>query len=77
MKLINADALIEWLENNTDKESETVRQWFESFVRVLKRFPACGDAVAVVRCKDCKWYKQECVGFGADGFCSEAERRKS
>ena len=78
MKLIDADALIEWLKNNTDKESETVRQWFESFVRVLKRFPAAyGDAVAVVRCKDCKWYKQECVGFGADGFCSEAERRKS
>ena len=76
MKLIDADALVKWLKIATVKESETVRQWFESFSRVLDRFPAYGDAVAVVRCKDCKWYKQECVGFGADGYCSEAERRK-
>ena len=77
MKLIDADALIKWLGDNTDKESETVRQWFESFVRVLKRFPAYGGAVAVTRCKDCKHYPEICVGFGKDGYCSEAERRKS
>ena len=77
MKLIDADAFLAWLGEQTSGEEETVRQWFGSFERVLKRFPAYGDAAAVVRCKDCKYFGQECVGFGADGYCSEAERRKS
>ena len=76
MKLIDADALIEWLRGNTSGEDETVRQWFGSFERVLKRFPAFGDAVAVVRCKDCMWYGDECVGFSANGYCSEADRKR-
>lgn len=77
MKLIDADALIKWLGDNTKGEWGTVKQWFESFKRVLEKFPAYGGAVAVTRCKDCKHYPEICVGFGKDGYCSEAERRKS
>lgn len=75
-KLIDAEALKQWLKENTDGEDEAVRQWFGSFARVLDRFPACADAAAVIRCRDCKFYKAECYGFGDDGYCSEAEKRR-
>jgi hypothetical protein len=33
------------------------------------------DAVPVVRCKDCKWYKGCYMLENKDGYCSEGERK--
>jgi len=75
MKLIDADALIEWLGDCTEGDDETVKEWFASFTRVLWKYPEHPDAAIVTKCKNCAYYGVECVGFGADGFCSEAKRR--
>lgn len=47
----------------------------------LKSIPAA-DAVAVVRCRECIYWRGEndlckgiCIDFGADGYCSEGKRK--
>ena len=62
----------------------------KKMLKVLEAFSECDgvDAVEVVRCKDCTYYRQYADGrydcdnlYGMadayeDGFCSRAERRK-
>lgn len=75
MKLIDADAFVDWLGDCTKGDNDTVQEWFASFARVLLKCPGHPDAAIVTKCRNCKYFGVECVGFGADGFCSEAKRR--
>lgn len=90
MRLIDADALKEWVENVTESDWG----WQEMLDRIDAE-PTI-DAVPVVRCKDCKYYREgkllspqkfcfrlrgkggEAIGynFAEDDFCSYAERIK-
>lgn len=56
----------------------------EEFEEVLNYIPAA-DVVAVVRCKDCKWwhkggcaFRKDCTADlpSADDFCSHGERKE-
>lgn len=80
IRLIDADALSKRLQklwnihDDTDFANKDV--WHE-----LENAPAI-DAVQVVRCKDCKYYKENtlvCSRYGLedDDYCSWAERRES
>lgn len=53
---------------------ETYKEW-------LRTIPAA-DVVAVVRCRECIYWRGEndlckgiCIDFGADGYCSEGKRK--
>ena len=68
-KLIYADVLMAWLNDNYDDDEDI------SVTRVLEIIKEQPEAV--VRCKDCLMhgvcrFEQ---GLGLDGFCSQAERR--
>ena len=84
MRLIDADELkldLKWLE-------EYDPPVYHDVVSTIDEMPTV-DAVEVVRCKDCKWYKRkypwngniyECSYLEApmddDDFCSWGERRE-
>lgn len=75
MRLIDADAL------PIKFDGHTVSVWKND----IDNAPTV-DAVPVVRCKDCKWWKttehEKCVAYDAfwvtdpDDFCSWGERRE-
>ena len=73
-RYIDADALrADWLENG---ENEYVYDT-NAFLDSIDNAPTA-DVVDVVRCKDCKRYETCELGrlwLGADGFCSDGERR--
>lgn len=83
MRLTDADALGEKLETLMEKYAamgkQNVAQDYNFVLTVLACAPTV-DAVEVVRCKDCKsWkngdcYRQELTR--PDDFCSYGERRK-
>lgn len=99
MRLIDADALKEYItkayeemksEFKTDKYRDIAKLVTESFCMDIDEAPTV-DAVEVVRCKDCKWFKtnytwngSECKVCGIepygsigelDDFCSRGERK--
>lgn len=72
MRLIDADACIDYIRNNNQHAWEALA------------YAPTIDAVAVVRCKDCKWYNCNAC-FRDDGaenhrnsedFCSYGERKE-
>ena len=79
-RLIDADPFREWwLENG---ENEYVYDT-NCFLESIDEQPTI-DAVPVVRCKDCKWWKKAGCAFDtrckedipkADDFCSYGERK--
>ena len=88
MRLIDADALIE----NIIESIPDLRKFSTKTVgEVIDNTPTV-DAVPVIRCKDCKWYKTNYSWDGkehrvcvieayepvrkADDFCSRAERKE-
>lgn len=77
MRLIDADALVEAL-------NESGVPYRADVQGVLDAQPTA-DAVRVVRCKDCTYYKESyegafCSNTGAgmdeDGYCSDGERKE-
>lgn len=75
MRLIDADALIESIEQSKGKNAI-----YAQFVRAYTKGAPTVDAVPVVRCKDCflygeckaaKWY-----GENGNGYCSVGDRSK-
>ena len=92
MRLIDADALIDeikyitgqntimWFDDRKIKREQEVNM--EAFI---ERMPTI-DAVPVVRCKDCKWWREEtdhtCRKWGgasmrkANGYCDDGERNE-
>jgi len=99
MRLIDADALKEkisyrqWDVDDDLPRDEASTRISECYVigRIVDDMPTV-DAVPVVRCKDCKWYKTNYSWDGkehrvcvieayepvrkADDFCSRAERKE-
>ena len=84
MRLIDADRLIDEFEDTVGSPIARTRLKLQ-----VQNQPTI-DAVAVVRCKDCKWCAEDydtdgnvpywtCknwdCGTDADGFCHEAERK--
>ena len=84
MRLIDADALMDAF-NESDRDSALAEYVFNTFIKLLYMSPTI-DAVEVVRCRDCKWWRDDgcgdayCrlvgVGFSRnrDGFCNYGER---
>lgn len=86
MRLIKADALRTVF---TEKSTENVcgAELCKAIISRIDEIPTV-DAVPVIRCKDCRWYKTDYsykyrfCEFGhdifrkADDFCSRADRRK-
>ena len=84
MRLIDADALKDWAEIVPLTEDGGID--FNDFTEKLDTMPTI-DAVAVIRCKDCKWFEADAMtgplGFCCHGeevfergWCYRAERRK-
>ena len=92
MKLIDADKLIDYFcqccgEEDCDRENTyCVEREFTK--KCLNEMPTI-DAVAVVRCKDCKWGREVCGNIecsadlnippeyhGYEWFCPNGERRE-
>lgn len=91
-KLVSADGLREWLKkiplHDLSDGLGLCRVIFvEDFERVMASFP--GDAIQIVRCKDCKYLVNTTInanGFlicdisdmevAPDDFCSHGERRE-
>jgi len=80
MRLIDADALAKFIDyghlNNPDE-----KLYSENDIREMIDMMPSIDAVQVVRCKDCKYYKENtmvCSRYGLedDDYCSWAERRE-
>ena len=88
MRLIDADALMKWVNDHYDFEVYTVGYISD----IIKDIPTV-DAEPVIRCKDCKyWYAGENINYcrkfwdddgepklyrcTADDFCSRAERKE-
>lgn len=83
MRLIDADALMTWLDNCYDDEQVSI-----GFVVGLIKDTPTINAVEVVRCKECKHYsiEGETTQFGWCGYwnkptdemryCSDGERRE-
>lgn len=91
-KLVSADGLREWLKKIPLHDLSDGRGlcriiFAEDFERVMASFP--GDAIQIVRCKDCKYLVNTTInanGFlicdisdmevAPDDFCSYGERRE-
>lgn len=76
--LISRQELLESIEEVSVKGNVLDDDWVYRFVQ---EFPPI-DAVQVIRCKDCKYYKENtmvCSRYGLedDDYCSWAERRES
>ena len=90
MRLIDADALKEWVENwftmnrHYHPYSKSNNIPTTELIDIIDRMPTV-NAVGVVRCKDCKWFNDWGCAIriiddsdkpkGSD-FCSFAERRQ-
>ena len=90
MRLIDADAFIQMMEEKCDPES-TLDPWVLSVCRGGVKMMPTVDAVPVVRCKDCKHYQfadNRAFGFPVklcewtgfedvddEDFCSRGERK--
>lgn len=76
MRLIDAEEL-ECLFNGQIEQGVGVVDAFDAFYDALQDTPTV-DAVEVVRCKDCRYFKlYKCrMGYSShDDFCSYGERR--
>ena len=65
-KLVSADGLREWLKKITLHDLSDGRGlcriiFAEDFERAMASFP--GDAIQIVRCKDCKYYRNHPNGL--------------
>lgn len=89
MRLIDADAFIQMMEEKCDPES-TLDPWVLSVCRGGVKMMPTVDAVPVVRCRDCKYFDSgtdedgklffKCLGWvyggtSEDDFCSHGERK--
>ena len=90
MRLIDADAVLEWFAKywamqkklgRPSKQQQAIYMTMRTMVNSVKTV----DAVPVVRCKDCKWWKaekEECYEWydspyaPANGYCFRAERKE-
>ena len=82
MRLIDADAMLEYLDLMYDKQDD----WREPYnvgvlgaINYIKHKAPTIDAVSVVRCRECKHNEYCCRHISADGrkaddFCSYGER---
>ena len=85
MRLIDVDALIQKVkeeedERHLDKDTTAILQF------LIDEYAEPGDAVPVIRCKDCKHYcNNKCdqfslllflLGGEEDDYCSHAERKE-
>ena len=80
-RLIDADKLLEiykkWVPQLSSKEDEGDRRGVETCIAVLEDMPTI-DAVKIVRCKDCKYFKTrlcENEDNYDDWFCADGERK--
>ena len=91
-KLVSADGLREWLKKIPLHDLSDGRGlcriiFAEDFERAMASFP--GDAIQIVRCKDCRWRgREECAMFYRcecgeqhtwetdNDFCSYGKRRE-
>lgn len=72
------DTLTEYYHHKTEIQHQSLKE-------ALSRVPPI-DAVPVVRCKDCKWWREEtdhtCRKWGgasprnANGYCDDGERKE-
>lgn len=74
MRLIDADALLDYLEEdppynwtNSDAEIQSVDDW-ELFKGMINVQPTITNVEDVVRCKDCKYYRESRV-LAPNKFC--------
>ena len=81
-RLIDADKLLEiykkWVPQLSSKEDEGDRRGVETCIAVLEDMPTM-DAVEVVRCRDCKYFKTWlCQNEDShdDWFCADGERKE-
>ena len=79
---IDADKLLEiykkWIPQLSSKEDEGDRRGVETCIAVLEDMPTM-DAVEIVRCKDCKYFKTrlcENEDNYDDWFCADGERKE-
>ena len=89
MRLIDADALMEeLLKWNTEavRTGKHINTLFSSGMIGVVKISHTVDAVPVIRCRDCKYWrktKKQCgytyllPQFEADEYCSRAERRNN
>ena len=76
MRLIDADAMQEMIARlkNDDKTSEMQKAVLALFANMVEETATVEQAVIPVRCAECRDLKGGyCVGFGADGYCSDGE----
>ena len=77
-RLIDADKVInamqKCLDEEPDKKGSVAYFAFESIIELLKQEPTV-DAVEVVRCKDCKYWGQDCNSYLGDdeSFCTNPD----
>lgn len=84
MKLIDADALYEFMREKTEDGSPAEQMMADlknEHLRIMLDRFATVDAVEVVRCEQC-WHRftghfgMMCIGRPNDFFCANGERRK-
>lgn len=64
-RLIDADALANWIDGSQRLDTE---HDYEEVARYIEECPTV-DAVPVVRCRDCRYYKEP------DDYCSNGVRK--
>lgn len=89
-RLINAETLVEYKASGVSDLTEWQKGWNDAIDTIMSETPTV-DAVEVVRCKDCKWWKTKYMRNGErkvcvieayepvrneDEYCSWAERRE-
>ena len=74
MRLIDADELMKLCDIMVEKYNIQQSTWSQ-FKAMVECMPTI-DAVQVVRCKDCKWYRYCNLPFSGDEFCSDGERKE-
>lgn len=80
MDLISRQAILDMLEDINNHIIDGYGYKHDWCVEWVKGLPSI-DAVQVVRCKDCKYYKENTLvcgkyGLEDDDYCSWAERRE-
>lgn len=86
MRLIDGDALIELINGGYDLDFDEVPETKRELLRMIMEQPTV-DAVHVIRCKDCKYYRWEIDMCNEpystahnivheDDYCSRAERKE-
>lgn len=89
-RLIDADKLAEYKASGVSDLTEWQKGWNDAIDTIMGEAPTV-NAVEVVRCKDCKWWKTKYMRNGErkvcvieayepvrneDEYCSWAERRE-